>query len=370
MIIGIPKEIKAQENRVAMVPAGVKMMTAAGHILHIEKGAGLGSGINDEEFLAAGAEILPAASEVWGRAEMVVKVKEPLPAEYQYLRENLILFTYLHLAPEPELTGRLLENKVTAIGYETVQLDDGSLPLLAPMSEVAGRLSVQAGAHYLEKEHGGRGILLGGVAGVEPAQVLIIGSGVVGTSAARVACGMGARVTMLARNQDKLARIKNDFQASSLALETSISSQEELVRILPEADLVVGAILVPGGQAPCLVSRQMVRGMKKGSVIVDVAIDQGGCFETSRATSHRDPVYEEEGVMHYCVANMPGAVPRTSTYGLTRVTLPFVLQIANRGPIEAAQIDPALMMGINTCRGKLVNRNVAAAQDREWDQGL
>ncbi|MBU0481051.1 MAG: alanine dehydrogenase [Proteobacteria bacterium] len=366
MIIGVPREIKPQENRVAMIPEGVGKLTAAGHPVLVERGAGSGSGISDEDFLAAGAEIVSSAAEVWDRAAMVVKVKEPLPAEYPLLRENLILFTYLHLAPLPELTEQLLASKVTAIGYETVQLADGSLPLLAPMSEVAGKLSIQAGAHYLEKEQGGLGILLGGVSGVDGARVLIIGSGTVGTSAARVALGMGAKVTMAGRNPDKLARISREFQKSSLTLETAVSGPEELAKLLPQSELVIGAVLIPGGRAPCLVSRRMVQTMRKGSVIVDVAIDQGGCFATSRATTHREPVYEEEGVIHYCVANMPGAVPRTSTSGLTRVTLPYVLQIANRGLIEAVDSDPALRKGVDTHQGFLHNRDVAEAQNRDW----
>ncbi|MBU0484550.1 MAG: alanine dehydrogenase [Proteobacteria bacterium] len=365
MIIGVPKEIKDQEFRVGMVPAGVRGLVAAGHQVLIEQGAGEGSGISDEEYRQAGAEILPEVAEVFGRAEMVVKVKEPLPVEYPFLREGLIVFTYLHLAPLPALTTELLRRKVTAIAYETVQFDDGYLPLLAPMSEVAGKMSIQAGAHYLEKENNGRGILLGGVAGVKKGRVLILGSGTVGMSAARVALGIGAEVTVVGRNHRQLARLAEVFNGQ---VSTLISNQHNIEQEMRTADLVIGAVLVPGGQAPKLISRDMLRVMKKGAVIVDVSIDQGGCAESSRATSYSDPVYEEEGIIHYCVANMPGGVPRTSTFALTGVTAPYVQELADKGLAPAIQDNLPLRRGVNVYQGRLVNSAVAAAQGRQCEE--
>ncbi|NTV13042.1 MAG: alanine dehydrogenase [Desulfobulbaceae bacterium] len=363
MIIGVLKEIKAQENRVALLPAGVRTLVAAGHRVLVEEGAGRGSGVEDDEYRVAGAEMVAAAAEVWHRAELVVKVKEPLPPEYPYLREDLIIFTYLHLAPLPELTEALLAAKVIAVAYETVLGSDGSLPLLAPMSEVAGRLAVQAGAHYLEREHGGRGVLLGGVTGVEPGRVVILGGGTVGLNAAQIALGMGATVTVLGRSMEKLATLKARLGGR---IEIGLSTPEEIIAALAKADLVVGAVLVVGGQAPKLITRAMLAAMPKRAVIVDVAIDQGGCCETSHPTTHHAPTYEVDEIIHYCVANMPGAVPRTSTQALTHVTLPYLQNIADRGLVEAARADAGLAQGINCWRGVLSNRPVAEAQGRLW----
>jgi len=363
MIIGVPKEIKDKEFRVGMVPAGVKKIVRAGHSVFIETGAGLGSGIADEQYKKAGAEIVQTPALVFSRAEMVIKVKEPLPQEYRYLRSGLMLFTFLHLAALPELTGTLLDSRTTAIAYETVQLDNGSLPLLAPMSEVAGRLATQVGAHYLEKETGGRGVLLGGVSGVEPGHVTVLGSGTVGLNAAQMAVGLGSSVTVIGRNQQRLAELESFFEGK---IKTAVSSQENIAEELQVADLVVGAVLVPGAAAPRLVTRNMLSLMKKGAVIVDVAIDQGGCIETSRPTSHSEPVYEVDGIIHYCVTNMPGAVPRTSTFALTNATLPAVLDIADKGLKAAALEDASIKRGINTYQGRLTNKDVADAQGREY----
>jgi alanine dehydrogenase len=348
-----------------MVPAGVKVLRDAGHTVLIERGAGSGSGIADSEYQQAGAELLPTATEIFGRAEMIIKVKEPLPAEYALLREDLILFTYLHLAPVPELTEVLLEKKLIGIAYETVQEENGFLPLLAPMSEVAGRLAIQEGARFLTMAAaGGRGVLLGGVPGVAPGQVLIIGSGIVGRNAARMAVGLGAAVTLLSRNPGHLRAIDDLFSGR---VKTLASNRYNLEAELQLADLVVGAALIPGRAAPKLISRQMLAMMKRGAVLVDVSIDQGGIAETSRPTTHSDPVYEEDGVLHYCVANMPGAVPRTSTFALTNATLPLALEIANRG-VERATANRALRAGINVYKGKLVNREVAISQGKEWQE--
>lgn len=363
MIIGVPKEIKEQENRVAMVPAGVRALTSAGHQVLVEHGAGCGSGLEDGDYLAAGGEIIADSAQVWRRAALIVKVKEPLPREYQFFRAELLLFTYLHLAPLPELTEALMVNRVTAIAYETVEKEDGSLPLLAPMSEVAGRLAPQVGAHFLEKASGGRGILLGGAGGAESGKVVVLGSGTVGTNAARIALGMGARVVMLARNRQKLARRQAEL---GHGLATLAATRENIAQEITTADLVVGAVLIPGGRAPQLITRQMVRTMRPGAVIVDVAIDQGGCVETARPTSHAEPVYLVDGIIHYCVANMPGAVPQTSTYALTAATLPYVVRIAGRGIEDVARNDQALQKGINTYMGCLTNRQVAISQGKEW----
>ncbi len=365
MIIGVVKEIKEQENRVALMPAGVRTLTAAGHRILVESGAGRGSGIGDTQYRAAGAETVSGAAEVWGRAELVVKVKEPLPPEYPYLREGLIVFTYFHLAPLPELTETLLGAGVIGVAYETVQPNDGSLPILAPMSEVAGRLAVQVGAHFLERESGGRGILLGGVTGVEPGRVVILGDGTVGRNAAQIALGMGAAVRVLGRTAEKLARLKGQLGGK---IETALSSPEHIAAAVSAADLVVGAVLVPGGEAPKLVTRPMLATMPRGAVIVDVAIDQGGCCETSHPTTHHDPVYEVDGIIHYCVANMPGAVPRTSTQALTHASFPYLQAIAAQGLAGAARQDPGLARGINIWRGVLTNRAVAEAQEREWKE--
>lgn len=365
MIVGIPSEIKDREFRVGMVPAGVKAMTAAGHPVLVQTGAGLGSGIDDAQYRAAGAELVATAAEIWERAGMIVKVKEPLASEYPLLRAEQILFTYLHLAPLPELTDILLARQVTGIGYETVRLDNGSLPLLAPMSEVAGKMAIQVGARLLEKEAGGRGILLGGVPGVAPAHVTIIGSGVVGSASARIAAAMGAEVTVLGRNRQQLIALDNQYQGR---VSTLFSNQENIAAELRRADLVVGAVLVPGRCAPKLITREMISHMQKGSVLVDVAIDQGGCAETSRPTTHSHPVYIVDGVTHYCVTNMPGAVSRTSTFALTGVTLPYALALAEKNVATAAAEDPALKCGINTYQGKLLNREVAVSQNREWTE--
>ena len=362
MIIGIPREIKDKEFRVGIVPAGVGALADAGHDIIIETEAGTGSGISDREFTAAGAEIVKDGATVYREADLVMKVKEPLKDEYGHLREELILFTYLHLAPLPELTGVLLDKKVTAIAYETVSLDNGFLPLLAPMSEVAGRMSVQVGAHYLEKESGGRGILLGGVTGVAPGRVLILGNGTVGSNAAQMAVGLGASVTVLGRNNTRLAALEKNFSGR---IQTGISSRETIIEAISRADLVIGAVLIPGAAAPKLITRDMLPLMRQGSVLVDVSIDQGGSMETARPTTHSDPVYEVEGILHYCVANMPGAVPRTSTFALTNATLPYALAVADKGLHKALREDPALKRGVNTFKGCLTNKEVAMAQGKE-----
>jgi len=364
MIIGVPREIKEAENRVAMVPAGVDVLVAAGHRVYVEQGAGLGSGIMDDDFSEAGAHIVAGAEHVWLKAEIIVKVKEPLPPEYRFFRPGLVIFTYLHLATLRELTAKLLQSGVRAIGYETVQLADGSLPMLVPMSEVAGKLAVQAGARFLEKVNGGRGVLLGGVTGVAPGRVVILGSGTVGRNAAAVALGMGAMVTVVARNPEKMARLAKDIGGG---IRTVTSGPENIVGEISTADLVIGAVLVPGDRAPLLVTREMLGDMLPGSVIVDVAIDQGGCFETSRPTTHRQPVFEEGGIIHYCVANMPGAVPRTATHALTAATLPFISAIAGHGVEGAIRKDPALLKGVNTWNGLMVNRQIAGAQGLEYN---
>lgn len=360
MRIGCPKEIKAQEGRVGLTPAGVDALIRAGHTVFLEKDAGLASGFADQEYTGVGAQILPTAREVYGAAEMIVKVKEPLAPEYALLREGQILFTYLHLAPDPEQTRALLEKKVTGIAYETVQLADGSLPLLAPMSEVAGRLSIQTGARLLEANCGGRGILLGGVTGVERANVVIVGGGNVGTNAAKMAVGLGANVTILDISSRRLAYLDDIFNGR---VQTLLSNSYNIANAVRSADLVVGCVLIPGAKAPKLVTEEMVKTMRPGSVLVDVAIDQGGSIETiDRITTHSDPYFVKHGVLHYSVANMPGAVPRTSTLALTGATLPYALKIANLGAEAACRADPALMKGLNTYRGHLTFRAVAQAQ--------
>ncbi|MDO5152390.1 MAG: alanine dehydrogenase [Eubacteriales bacterium] len=360
MRIGCPKEIKAQEGRVGLTPAGVDALIRAGHTVFLEKGAGLASGFADQEYTGVGAQILPTAREVYGAAEMIVKVKEPLAPEYALLQEGQILFTYLHLAPDPEQTRALLEKKVTGIAYETVQLADGSLPLLAPMSEVAGRLSIQTGARLLEANCGGRGILLGGVTGVERANVVIVGGGNVGTNAAKMAVGLGANVTILDISSRRLAYLDDIFNGR---IQTLLSNSYNIANAVRSADLVVGCVLIPGAKAPKLVTEEMVKTMRPGSVLVDVAIDQGGSIESiDRITTHSDPYFVKHGVLHYSVANMPGAVPRTSTLALTGATLPYALKIANLGAEAACRADPALMKGLNTYRGHLTFRAVAEAQ--------
>ncbi|AMA71876.1 MULTISPECIES: alanine dehydrogenase [Aneurinibacillus] len=358
MIIGVPKEIKNNENRVAITPAGVAAFVHAGHEVLIEKNAGLGSGFTDEEYVKEGAKIVATAKEAWA-ADMVMKVKEPLPEEYPYFREGLVLFTYLHLAPEPELTKALVEKKVTAIAYETIQLDNGALPLLTPMSEVAGRMAVQIGAQFLEKSHGGKGVLLAGVPGVEAGRVTIVGGGTVGTNAAKIALGMGAKVTLLDINADRLRYLDEIFQGR---VQTLMSNRYNIAKAVKEADLLIGAVLIPGARAPRLVTEDMVKAMEPGSVIVDVAIDQGGSIETiDRVTTHSDPTYVKHGVVHYAVANMPGAVARTSTMALTNVTVPYALQIADKGYVKAALENRALARGINVVDGKVTYKAVAEA---------
>ena len=364
MIIAVPKEIKEKEFRVGIVPAGVKALISSGHTLIIERGAGLGSGIPDSEYIKAGATIVKTAEELYDAAEMIMKVKEPLPEEYPLLRKGLIIYTYLHLAPLSELTDILLEKGVTGIAYETVKLESGYLPLLAPMSMIAGRMSVQAGAHFLEKEEDGRGILLSGVPGVEKGHVSIIGGGIVGTNAARIASALGADVTLLDTDLQRLAAIDNLFAGK---INTLMSNSHNIEEELKAADLIIGAVLIPGARAPRLVTKDMLSLMKKGAVIVDVAIDQGGCFETSKPTTHSKPVFDVDGITHYCVANMPGAVPRTSTFALTNATLPIALEIANKGLKRAATDNAAIMSGINTFSGKLTNRQVAKDQGKKWE---
>jgi alanine dehydrogenase len=365
MIVGVPKEIKEKEFRVGIVPSGVKTLVQAGHTVLVEQGAGEGSGITNAQYREAGAGLAASAGEVWAQADLLMKVKEPLPPEYPLLRPGLILYTYLHLAPLPELTRVLLDAQVSGVAYETVQLDNGFLPLLAPMSQVAGRMAIQVGAHFLEKEAGGRGVLLAGVPGVAPGHVTILGSGTVAVNAAQMAVGLGAEVTMLGRNLPKLAELDALFRGR---VTTLASSRQAIEEELTKADLVVGAVLVVGARAPRLISREMLSLMQKGAVIVDVAIDQGGCAETSRPTFHSDPVYEVDGILHYCVANMPGAVPRTSTFALTNATLPYALAMANKGFAVAAKEDIPLSRGVTTYQGALTNRLVAEAQGREWSK--
>ncbi len=363
MTIGVPKEIKDHETRVGLVPAGVIALREAGHRVLVQRSAGEGSSIPDEQYEQAGAELVATAAEVWQRADLVVKVKEPQPAEYEFLRPGLILFTYLHLAPLPELTARLLERRVNAVAYETIREPDGSLPLLTPMSEVAGRLAVQIGAVYLEAPNGGRGVLLGGVPGVAPAEVVVLGGGVVGTNAARIAFGMGARVTIIDKNLNRLRQLDDIFASQVVTLASNVWTIREALR---NADLVIGAVLIPGAAAPKLVRREMVAAMKRGAVVVDVSIDQGGCLETSRPTTHTEPVYFVDGVLHYCVSNMPAAVPHTSTFALTNATFPYLLELANKGLEQACLDHPAIAEGVNTYQGHLTHPAVAEAQGRAW----
>ena len=363
MIIGVPREIKDHEARVGLVPSGVIALREAGHEVLVETRAGEGSSITDREYKDTGAVILQSAAEVWHNAGVVVKVKEPQPAEYGYFRPGLILFTYLHLAPLPELTDKLLAAKVNGVAYETIVEKDGSLPLLTPMSEVAGRMSVQVGAEYLQKTHGGRGILLGGVPGVAPGNVLILGGGIVGINAAKVAIGMGAHVTIIDRNLNRLRELDDIFNGQVVTL---ASNAWTIGENLKTADLVVGAVLIPGASAPKLVRREMVAGMKRGAVMVDVAIDQGGCFETSHATTHTEPTYVVDGVVHYCVSNMPAAVPHTSTFALTNATFPYLLELADHGLEGVGARHAGLRQGVNTYDGYVTHRGVAESQGREW----
>ena len=360
MKVGLPKEIKDNEYRVGLTPAGVQALSHAGHEVYVQKTAGEGSGFTDEQFVKAGGKLLDTADEVWQTGDMIVKVKEPIAPEYPRMRENQLLFTYLHLAPEFELTKQLMERRVTGVAYETITDKHGRLPLLTPMSEVAGRMSVQVGATYLEKMNGGRGILLGGVPGLPAANVVIIGGGIVGTEAAKMAVGLGAKVTIIDRNLDRLRQLDDIFLSK---VQTLASSRYAIEEAISHADLVIGAVLVVGAAAPKLVTRDMLKLIPNGAVLVDVAVDQGGCFETTHATTHSNPTYYEEGVLHYCVANMPGAVPRTSTFALTNATLPYALDLANKGFEAAIADDEGLREGVNTYAGKLTYEAVATSQN-------
>jgi alanine dehydrogenase len=359
MIIGVPKEIKNNENRVALTPAGAEALAAAGHTLLIEQGAGRGSGFPDESYAGYGATILAEKRELFARAEMIMKVKEPLPPEYDLFREGQILFTYLHLAPEPELTKALLAKQVSGIAYETIEGPNRSLPLLTPMSEIAGRMATQIGAHFLEKHQGGKGVLLGGVPGVAAAKVVVIGGGIVGTNAARVALGMGARVTIIEKSGERLRQLDDQFAGQ---ITTIMSNRYNIASWTRRADLVIGAVLIPGARAPKLVTEEMVKAMEPGSVLVDVAIDQGGCIETiDHITTHSEPTFVKHGVIHYAVANMPGAVARTSTIALTNVTIDYALEIANKGWKAVARTHPGFAKGVNVTQGKVTYRAVADA---------
>jgi alanine dehydrogenase len=365
MIIGVPKEIKDHEARVALVPGGVIALKEAGHDVLVETHAGTGSSLTDDDYAHAGATIVSNAAEVWAKADLVVKVKEPQTSEFGYLRPGLTLFTYLHLAPLLDLTNRLLETKTAGVAYETIRESDGSLPLLTPMSEVAGRMAVQVGAQYLEAQNGGRGILLSGVPGVAPANVTIIGGGVVGTNAAKIAIGMGATVTIIDRSLPRLRELDDIFNGRLI---TRASDPWTIGESLKHADLVIGAVLIPGASAPKLVKRSMIAKMKRGAVAVDVAIDQGGCFETSHATTHTDPIYFVDNVLHYCVSNMPAAVPHTSTFGLTNATFPYLLELANKGLARAMQERKSIRGGVNTYHGELTHAGVAESQGRPWKE--
>lgn len=363
MIIGVPKEIKISENRVGMTESGARQLVKEGHTVLIEKDAGVGSGITNEQYEKVGAKIIDTKKDVYAKADMIMKVKEPLPAEYELMKENQILYTYLHLAAEPALTKVLCERKVKSIAYETIQLENGSLPLLTPMSEVAGRMATQIGAFYLQKDHGGKGILMGGVTGVKPAKVTIIGGGVVGTNAAKMAVGLGAHVTILDVNTARLEYLDDIFNGRCETLFSSVKNIEDSVR---ESDLVVGGVLITGQKAPTLVSKELVSQMSKGSVVVDVAVDQGGCIETCRPTSHTNPTYEIDGVIHYCVPNMPGVVPRTSTYALTNVTLKYASMLAAMGVEDAVAKNKPLMKGLNVYNGYVCYEPVAKDLGMEY----
>jgi alanine dehydrogenase len=362
VLIGVPKEIKVREYRVGMTPAGVRALVAHGHKVLVETGAGDGSGISDEQYVRAGGVMVGTAADAWS-AEMVVKVKEPLKEEYGYFRDGLVLYTYLHLAAEPELTRELAKKKVSGVAYETIQLDDGSLPLLRPMSEVAGRMAVQVGASCLEKERGGKGVLLGGVPGTRRGRVVILGGGVVGRNAATIAVGMGAQVTVLDVRAETMSYLEDVFGG---AIETLYSNAENIETMLERADLVIGAVLVPGAKAPQLVTEELIARMERGSVVVDVAVDQGGCIATCRPTTHDHPTYVVHGVVHYCVANMPGAVSHTSTWALTNTTIGYAVSMANRGLEIAAKVDRALKLGINTYGGHVTYGPVAQAHKLEY----
>lgn len=358
MIIGVPKEIKKHENRVALLPGGVKAMVQNGHTVHMQKGAGVGSGFRDEEYIEAGAKKVDDAADVWKEAEMIMKVKEPLESEYDFMQEGQVIFTYFHFAASQSLTEAVVDANCIAIAYETVEKSDGSLPLLIPMSEVAGRMASQEGAKYLEKAQGGRGVLMGGIPGVPPANVAVLGGGIVGVNAAKIAAGMGANTTIMDINMSRL-RYLDDVMDKNV--NTMFSSEANILRLLPDVDLIIGAVLKPGAKAPHLITREMLGEMRPGTVLVDVAIDQGGCFETSKPTTHDNPIYTVDDIVHYCVANMPGAVPHTSTLGLTNVTLPFAIDLANKGWKKAIQEDEELKKGLNIAHGDIVYQDVADA---------
>jgi alanine dehydrogenase len=364
MIVGVPKEIKDNENRIALTPAGAALLMMSGHEVIVEQGAGEGSGFTDEEYIQEGVQMVSEASKVWAAADMIMKVKEPLESEFIHFRRNQMIFTYLHLAAAGDLTSALLEKSVTGIAYETIQLPGGGLPLLTPMSEVAGRMSVQIGAQYLEAFFGGRGILLGGVPGVPPAEVIILGGGIVGTNAAKIALGMGANVVIIERSAERMRYIDDVFEGR---VSTLMSNPLNIGSAVQKADLLIGAVLIPGARAPKLVTEDMVKQMKKGAVIVDVAVDQGGSIETvNRVTTHSDPTYITHGVLHYSVANMPGAVPRTSTLALTNVTLPYAIELANKGLEKAVNENPPLKLGVNTFRGKVTHQAVAESLEMPY----
>ncbi|MFK8138827.1 MAG: alanine dehydrogenase [Bdellovibrionales bacterium] len=363
MIIGVPTEIKISENRVGMTEAGVRQMSNEGHTVYVQKDAGIGSGITDDSYIQAGAKILNTAEEIWKQSEMIVKVKEPLPDEYDLMQENQILFTYLHLAAEPQLTKALCDKKVKAVAYETIEGKDGGLPLLVPMSEVAGRMATQCGAFYLQKDHGGKGVLLGGVTGTKRAKVSIMGGGVVGINAAKMAVGLGADVTILEINHARMRYLDDVFDGRVTTLYSNISNIEECVT---NSDLLIGAVLIPGKKAPHLVTEEMVRGMQAGSVVVDVAVDQGGCIATCSPTNHLKPTFEIDGVIHYCVPNMPGVVSRTSTYALTNMTLPYASKLAAMGVEDALATDPGFKKGLNVYDGFVTYEAVANDLDMEY----
>jgi alanine dehydrogenase len=358
VIVGVPNEVKDNEYRVALTPEGARELTAAGHQVLIQDAAGSGSGIPQQRYERAGAEIVPTAAEVWAGSDMIMKVKEPVEQEFEHLREGQVLFTYLHLAASRELTQALIDRKISAVAYETVQLADGRLPLLAPMSEIAGRMAPHVAAHLLEKEHGGRGILMGGVSGVRPAKVFVLGAGMAGSNAAWIAVGMEAEVIVVDKNLDRLRFIDQIHKGRITTLMSDRLTLEQRVR---EADVVIGSVLVPGARAPKLVTEDMIASMRTGAVAIDIAIDQGGCIETSHMTTHSDPTYVMHGVVHYCVGNMPGAVPNTSTYALTNVTLPYAIAIASRGLEDAVRTDPVLALGVNVYAGEVTNPCVAEA---------
>lgn len=358
MIIGVPKEIKNNENRVALTPAGVAEMQKHGHEVYIQQSAGQGSGFSDEEYVEAGAKILPTIEDVYGIAEMIIKVKEPIASEYPLIKKDQLLFTYFHFASSEELTHAMIKSGAVCLAYETVEKPDRSLPLLIPMSEVAGRMAIQEGAKYLEKPMGGRGILLGGVAGVKPANVLVLGGGIVGTQSAKMAAGLGANVTIVDISLPRLRYLEDIMPAN---VDTVVSNEYNIKQLIRQADLIIGGVLIPGAKAPSLITRSMLKLMRPGTVMVDVAIDQGGCFETSHATTHQDPIYVVDDIVHYCVANMPGAVPYTSTLALTNATLPYAIQLANKGWVKACKENEELKKGLNVVHGKIVYKGVSDA---------